>query len=53
MSYTIYSVLDVTAHVSKGEVFFTMFQKLMFNKQNIILLIYKFTSLLLVSRINM
>ena len=44
MSYTIYSVLDVTS---------TSFQKLMFLKQNIILFIYKFTSLLLVSRINM
>ena len=30
MSYTIYSVLDVTS---------TNFQKLMFNKQNIILLV--------------
>ena len=33
MFYTIYSVLDVTS---------TSFQKLIFNKQNTILLIYKF-----------
>ena len=43
MFYTIYSVFDVTS---------TGFQKLMFFKQNTILLIYKFTSLLLVSKIN-
>ena len=38
--FTIYSVLDVTAQVSKREVFLQMF-----NKQNIILLIYKFACL--------
>ena len=40
--YNLFSALMLLAQVSKGEVFLTMFQKLMFNKQNTILFIYKF-----------